>query len=333
MTRFAFVDHVYEAAWAALPHNTMEQWFSEGCFGTSNFWELALKGAGHEAATFVLNNYPDMTAMLGSIFAYQPDVIASMEVGRFPSHMLRGTVPNAKIVAFCSHRADDVCFKGFSAIFSSFKWMPRHCTELGVNCEYIPLAFGRPVLDRIGPLPETRDIPVCFIGGLGSRIWDQGTKTMAAVAVAESVDGFGWWGYVAGSMSDLPVALQRAHQGQAWGIDAYRILARTKIALNRHGEIARGFGNNCRQYEATAMGCMLLTDDPGELIGHGIECGLEFCATYKTPDDAIDSIRHYLSPTGAVIGGASQGRSREYVLANHCYENRVPKFLSVIESL
>ncbi len=336
MTRFAFCNHWYPEAWDAWKRQGGPQ-----LHGTADYWDVALRSAGHESETFILNNYgaePEfgMTTrcgdMLQAVSDYKPDVICSMEVGRFGAAKLRPWFPNHRLVAFCSHSASDADLHGFDVIFSSFKWMPDYCRSIGVRCEYLPLAFGRPVLDRIGPLPTERDIPVCFIGGLGNRIWDQGTRTMAEIA--EAVPEFQWWGYVAGSLSDLPVALQKSYRGQLWGIDYYKMLARTQICLNRHGEIAaKGvslLGQNCRQYESVGLGCLLLTDDAGELIGHGIEDGLTFCATYSDAADAIKQIKYY---EHGHIGGASPKRAQEFVLRDHTFESRVPAFIRVVESL
>jgi spore maturation protein CgeB len=198
--------------------------------------------------------------------------------------------------------------------------MPDYCKSIGVRCEYMPLAFGRPVLDRVkydGP----RDIPVCFIGGLGSRIWDQGTRTMAEIAAA--VPEFEWRGYWAGNESDIPPALQRARKATVFGADMYRLLLRSQLVVNRHGEIARGITNNCRVFETHGCGAFLLNDTRGIPDIDG--------AHYSNPQQAIDMIRSHLE-----YPHVAQQMAAEYqkaVLRDHCFENRVPQLLSVLESL
>ena len=55
----------------------------------------------------------------------------------------------------------------------------------------------------------------------------------------------------------------------------YRVLARSKIALNRHIDVAEDHANNMRLYEATGVGTFLITDakrnlselfEPGEEV-------------------------------------------------------------------
>ena len=313
MTRFAFLDYWYPEAWDA--------WQVQGgppLHGTADYWDVALRAAGHESETFVRNSFSTITEMLNAARAHTPDIIVSEDVARFTSSQLRYEFPAAKLVAFCSHRADDSALLGWDAVLSSFKWMPDHCASIGVRCEYLPLAFGRPVLDRVPPAKE-RDIPVCFIGGLGSRIWDQGTKTMAAIA--EAIPEFRWWGYFACEMRELPESLRRTYQGQAWGVDMYRILARTDICLNRHGEIARGWANNMRSFEAGGMRCKLLSDCRGVVN----------CAIYDSAEDAILKINWHRKYGN--IGDCDAGRLQEDVLEFHTFEARVPAFMKAIESL
>lgn len=320
--RIAFLDHVYPEAWNSLPHSTMEEWFHQS-FGTSNFWEIALTKAGHVAATFVLNQYRlGLLDMLEDAAAFLPDIVCSMEVGRFSSPVLRARFPNAKLVAFCSHRADLNAIMGFDVVFSSFNWMPDYCKSIGVRCEYLPLAFGRPVLDRIGEMPAERDIDVAFIGGLGAPTWTKATSDMAIIA--EQVPAFQWWGYACGNrFSELPPSLRESYSGSAWGLDMYRLLSRTKICVNRHGEIARGFGQNCRQYESIGMGCYLLTDDIGEMS--------EGCQ-YRDAENAVTAIEILLEEWDQLTKSNAECGQR-WVLEKQCYENLTPRFLEVVNSL
>jgi hypothetical protein len=322
--RFLFLDEIYPDAWAAGPHSTLDEWMRFS-FGTSNFWDIALRAAGHESETHVLNYDPHWQLKVAN---YKPDVVVSQNLSVWgayegsPLAEFRRFNPKLKLIGMCSYKCDDHVKMGFDVIFSSFPWMIPRCKEIGVRCHYLPLAFGRPVLDRIGELPKERDIPVAFIGGLGSRIWDQGTKTMDAIATALPND-FKWWGYWVDNRSHMSMPLERAWQGPAWGADMYRILARTKICVNRHGEISRGSGNNMRQWESQGMGCYLLTDEFGE-IHEG--------SRYTNPDNAIFCIRDELELWDARTA-ANAKLGQEWVLNNECYENRVPQFLSVVESL
>lgn len=329
MTKFFFLDEIYPDAWAAGPHSTLDEWMNWS-FGTSDFWDIALRAAGHESETHVLNYDPHWKVKL---VEYNPDVVVSQNLSVWgayegsPLSEMRRFNPKLKLVGMCSYRCDDYVKKGWDCIFSSFRWMVDHCKSLGVRCEYLPLAFGRPVLDRIGELPKERDIPVAFIGGLGDKIWKQGTATMAAIA-REMPEIFRWYGYWVGPEA-RPPELAHSYCGPAFGIDMYRILMRTKICLNRHGEIARKngllFGNNMRQYEALSLSCALLTDHSGELASG------EHCLQYFNPDDAVQKAKKLLCDQSLLNRLAKAGQIE--CLSKHTYENRLSRFLDVIQSL
>ena len=309
-----WLDHWYEDAYAAW-QKTGGPWLH----GTADYWDVALRADGHDSRTHLINSDPNWQVTFSE---FKPDVVCSQSIGRWGaydgsplSEFRRFT--GCKLVGFCSYRADEQTYLGWDCLFTSFPWLVDHARSLGVRCEYMPLAFGRPVLDRIGELPKERDIPVAFVGGLGSRIWDKGTATMAAIA--EAIPEFRWWGY---KISDVPESLERTFMGPSWGLDYYRILARTKILVNRHGEIARGFGNNMRQYEAGGMGCLLVTDAKGEIAN---------CFEYTNEKEAISILD--FAYCGVYEDKGIEDRFHKDVMENHTYEARVPRFLEVVESL
>ena len=87
-------------------------------------------------------------------------------------------------------------------------------------------------------------------------------------------------------------ALRRAHRGEAWGIDMYEVLARSRIVVNRHGPVAAGYANNMRLFEATGAGAML-DHRGGPNLRDYFEPGSEV-VSYDGPDDLMEKLRHYL---------------------------------------
>jgi spore maturation protein CgeB len=99
----------------------------------------------------------------------------------------------------------------------------------------------------------------------------------------------------------------------------YRVLARSRIVVNRHGDIAEGFANNMRLFEATGMGALLLTEEAtnlGELFVPGQEV-----ETYADADELVAKIRALLADEDrrAAIAAAGQRRT----LDDHTYARRM----------
>jgi spore maturation protein CgeB len=108
----------------------------------------------------------------------------------------------------------------------------------------------------------------------------------------------------------------------------YRILARTQISINRHGDIAEGYANNMRLFEATGVGALLLTEAAAnlpDLFRPGREV-----ITYSSVDELIDRARYFLENAEERIAIAGAGQTR--TLAEHTYRRRIPELVSMLES-
>ena len=75
-----------------------------------------------------------------------------------------------------------------------------------------------------------------FVGARrsGSRRW--GSNVLLERA-AERVQ-IDFWGYKVGRLAVRKPRSERRYHGEAWGLDMYRVLARSKIAINRHRDVA-----------------------------------------------------------------------------------------------
>ena len=110
-------------------------------------------------------------------------------------------------------------------------------------------------------------------------------------------------------------------------MDMYRALARSRVTLNRHINVAENNANNMRLYEATGVGSMLITDMKDNL-GELFEIGKEIVA-YSSKEEAVEQINYYLShPAEAeTISRAGQART----LAEHTYRHRMEELMPILE--
>src|SRR5258708_25018123 len=120
--------------------------------------------------------------------------------------------------------------------------------------------------------------------------------------------------------------MRARYHGEAWGLDAYRILARSRVALNRHGDVAEGFANNMRLYEATGVGTCLLTDSRKDL-DRFFDVGKEV-VTYDSADDCVEKIKYLLDHEDerAAIAAAGQVRT----LKEHTYRQRMQELAEIL---
>jgi spore maturation protein CgeB len=168
-----------------------------------------------------------------------------------------------------------------------------------------------------------RDIPIAFVGGINGDVHQPATAALERLAEELDVQ---FWGYLSGELPPASAIGARYH-GEAWGMDMYRVLARTQIALNRHSSVAEGMANNMRLFEATGVGACLLTEDAPnlpELFAPGEEV-----AVYTGPDDVVRRARALLEDDGRRARIAAAGQRR--VRGEHTYTRRMAQLAEILE--
>jgi spore maturation protein CgeB len=116
------------------------------------------------------------------------------------------------------------------------------------------------------------------------------------------------------------------YEREVWGFDMYRVMARSKITVNRHIGIARNNANNMRLYESTGMGALLLTerkDNLGDLFEPDREV-----ATYSDPDEAVEKIETLLAEPARLAQIAAAGNAR--TLREHTYQARMQELIGIL---
>jgi spore maturation protein CgeB len=146
---------------------------------------------------------------------------------------------------------------------------------------------------------ESRDLDCSFVGGLSSahiqrieviktladrtpiQIWSDSPKLISRGILQPRF----WYAY-------LQIrSIQSRINPSVWGMDMYRVLARSKITINVHAEVASGLAGNIRMFEAPGMGALLITEDAPN-IRELYEPGTEVL-TYKSPEDLVELINYY----------------------------------------
>lgn len=297
-------------------------------FGTSNFYSRNLKPLGHECLDVIANHGPlqkqwvrekgwahstsPQAIALQQIQDFAPQVVFMQDLSFFDAATLGHLREKYVLAGQCSCPLPSVDrVKKFHVLFSSLPNHVQHFKSLGVRAECLPLAFEHTLLDRI-PAQE-RDIDVSFVGGLGASLhWKSGTHAFERLAEAIG-PRFHWYGYGLDRLAaDSP--LRQCYRGEAWGLDMYRIYGRSKIVVNRHGEIAQGYANNLRMYEATGMGALLMNDS-----AKGFEELMPFSVSYRTERGELKAAIDWARELGR-DGSDGQG----HTLSAHTYESRMP---------
>jgi spore maturation protein CgeB len=330
-------------------------------FGTADAYSHHLRQIGHEAAEVVANCEPlqrtwarehsrargavalaralperfgarlqrgAMHAVLAAqTELYDPDVIYTQNLGFHGTAQieeLRGGGRRLVVGQIASPAPPERHLHAFDLIVTSFPHFAERFRALGIDSEYLPLAFDermRAVVEA-SPFAE-RPHPVSFVGGLNPSVHAAGTELLASLARRTPID---FWGYGAEALP-ADSRIRAKYHGEAWGLDMYRVLGSSKIVVNRHIDVAEGYANNMRLYEATGMGALLMTDR-GYNLAELFEPGSEV-VVYEDADDLAEKIAQHLTDdeTRGRVAAAGQART----LREHTYAKRIPQLAEILE--
>lgn len=359
--RFLSTSYERQQGLAARPFAEQRQRLLEQVFGTSDFYSRHLQAMGHEAQDLIVNckplqrawarenqaHYSEMALRLPSrllrlpgvgpwlsalpglveiavqqIKAIRPDVLYCQDLWFLPPQKLAELRPYARLIVgqIASPLPPKPYLQGFDLVTTSFPHFVPRLRAMGIASEYFRIGFDTRVLERLGPV--TPDIDASFVGGI-SRHHGKALPMLESLARTTPIEFFG---YGAGSLSRKSPIVAR-HRGEVWGLDMYRALARSRVTLNRHINVAENFANNMRLYEATGVGSLLITDRKDNL-GELFEIGKEVVA-YDSPEEAAELIRHYIAHTEEAQAIAKAGQAR--TLREHTYKHRMVELAPMLE--
>lgn len=254
--------------------------------------------------------------------ATRPDVLYCQDLWFLTPQKLAELRPYVKLIVgqIASPMPPAAHLKSYDLIMTSFPHFVPRLRAMGVASEYFRIGFDTRVLEMLGGVE--RDIDASFVGGI-SRHHGKALPMLEYLAHSTPIEFFG---YGADSLSRSSPIVDR-HHGEVWGLDMYKVLARSRITLNRHINVAENYANNMRLYEATGIGALLITDHKDNL-GELFEVGKEVVA-YSSPEEAAELIRYYIAHPEEARAIAHAGQDR--TLREHTYQRRMEELVPVLE--
>lgn len=331
------------------------------CFGTSDFYSRHLNGLGCTARDLIVNCIPLQSVwakeagqhfsglfmripprayripVVGRLLAalpglldiaiaqvreFRPDVLYCQDLSFFPPESLAALKKQVKLVVgqIACPLPPEPFLTGYDLILTSFPHFVPRLKAKGIASEYFRIGFDTRVLENLGEV--AKDLDASFVGGI-SRHHEKAIPVLEYLALNTPIQFFG---YGAGSLDrDSPIVAR--HHGEVWGLDMYRALARSRITLNRHINVAENYANNMRLYEATGVGSLLITDNKDNL--HELfEVGKEVVA-YSSKEEAAELINHYLAHPDEAEAIARAGQER--TLREHTYQRRMEELVPILQ--
>jgi hypothetical protein len=358
---FLAAHYVEHAGLKSARYEDQRQQLLDRCFGTSDFYSRHLNQLGCEAEDLIVNclplqemwakehhsPYSTLAARLPGAFlrlplvgrylsllpglveiavaqvkASRPDILYCQDLSFFSPEVMARLRPYVKLIVgqIASPLPSDAYLKSYDLILTSFPHFVPRLRAMGVASEYFRIGFDPRVNELLGLVKK--DLDLTFVGGI-SRHHGNAIPTLESLATHTPIQFFGYGSHQLDSGSPI----RPRHHGEVWGLNMYRSLARSRITINRHINVAENYANNMRLYEATGVGAMLLTDKKDNL-GDLFEIGKEVVA-YTSVDEAIELIQYYLEHSNEANEIALAGQRR--TLSEHTYEHRMKELLPLLD--
>jgi spore maturation protein CgeB len=298
-------------------------WLNENGFGSSSlslpiphrFYRVPVAGRALAALPGFLS------VVAKQIRSLKPDILYCHDLSFFPKSALEALRPHVRLIvgqiAYVLPPPDFV--EGYDLILTSFPHFVSRIRANGVASEYFKLGFDPRVADAFDGVP--RDIDLSFVGAIG-RSHKNAVPLLERLCRETPIRIYGY------GIEDLPAnsPILTRYENEVWGLDMYRVLAGSKITLNRHIAVAENYANNMRLYEATGMGALLLTDQKDNLKDM-FEPGREL-ETYADPEEAVAKVLALLRNPERVAEIAAAGTAR--TLRDHTYQARMRELLEIL---
>lgn len=336
----AFLNHIYcdNPQLAGLSYSSQLSVLQGAGFGDSDFYSRGLSAAGWSTINLIVNCSAlqltwarenniasnDLQAiLLEQIKKIKPTVVYLQDVNIASPELLSEIRKNCDLLVaqHASPIPQHVDFSAFDIVFTAAPHFVELFRKAGTACYYQPLAFDPRCVPVVPPY-QARSIGVSFVGGF-SNLHVESYRLFEHLAATTPIN---FWGYGADT---LPVesAIRSCHHGEAWGKEMFKIMANSRITINRHGEIAENHACNMRLYEATGAGTLLITDYKDNL-NELFEIGKEVVA-YRSPEECAYLVNYYLAHPDEAEAIARAGRVR--ALREHTYACRMAQTATILE--
>lgn len=305
-----------------------ELWCSKD--GVKNLWRFGWKYGLYLARLPLVRDLlvylPHMHRLLWrQIVDMKPDVLLVQDINFLPKSLVRKIKKHVSVVIgeIASPPPPKSYFEGYDLIFSALPPLVEQVQKWGIAAKFLPLAFDNARVSS--PKASDRDIDVVFVGSFSRH---QSLTLPLLSAVAQKVPTLQIYGTA--SVQDLVAyQLESFFKGQAWGDEMFALLRRSKIVINRHGDIAGDYAVNMRMYEATGSGCVLVTEAKQNLSDL-FEPGGEVIA-YDSVDDAATKIAQLLADPERLDAVAEAGHAR--TMRDHTYDARAAVIADVCDQM
>ncbi|MBU1726458.1 MAG: glycosyltransferase [Candidatus Omnitrophica bacterium] len=273
--------------------------------------------------SFVRNEEWKYKVLEAQVDYYKPDILYNHDIWSIESDFLKRIKPKVRLL-IGQHAAPfykDQDLSCYDLLISSLPNLVEYFKKKGLPARLQLLAFEPEVLNTIKL--EYKKIDLSFVGSL-SRSHESRVKLIEYLCEEYKMQ---IWGRLDRIAENSPI--RKYYMGEVYGAKMFQALGNSRITINSHIDIAEGYANNMRLFEATGVGALLVTDWKRNLQDIFIS-GKEV-VSYRSKEECYDLIRYYLQNEDKRQEIALAGQKR--TLNSHTYLQRMQELEEIIKRL
>lgn len=294
------------------------------------FSDLMWRSAKYQTRIpLIKNNLSNFSSVhkniMNTILDYQPDIVLTHDINLFPdTFALQIKSLGIKLIGEISSPLPPInFFKHFDLVISSLPSIVTELRKFHVNSHFLPLGFDARVNSSLEA--TSKQIAISFIGSFSKYH----TKTIPLLkSISRVTSDFKIFGPVKDKVL-TENGLDSFYAGEAWGLDMFQILQKSKVVINRHIDMAGDYAANMRMFEVTGVGSLLLTDFKSNL-NYYFDINTDLLS-YKTPDEAAIKATKILNDEKSLNQISQSGQ--QATLNRHTYQIRAEELSCLIQSL
>lgn len=202
----------------------------------------------------------------------------------------------------------------------------RRCREVGLTPNLVYPCFDPGVLSQLPAPSKVAEAPLYDFTFVADSVFSPGQRSRNA-QLRDLMRETPLEVWAPPQSPAEPVFESAKSHTQVYGLDYYKVLQRSRVTFNVHGEVARGGVGNPRLFQGTGVGACMLTDrgtNLGELFKDGSEV-----LTYDCVEDCIEKVAYLLDHEDERQEIAAAGRKR--TLSDHSSRKRYSEVDEIIQ--
>ncbi len=345
--------------WLPAMRNYMKRRGIETEVVVANAENLQKKWAAENDFTSYSDKGWEKEIVMERIRRFRPDILWLSSIFDYFGDFVRESSPYYKraIAQIGSPFREKVDFSGISVLISENPDTFRSSQHLFEKVIITKHFFDRGIIDKVKPVKK--EFEIIFIGGISLSHFKR-AETLAYLirnGINLRIYGYlkdqypGRWNalkqaagdiirrhdfsmsadslkqtFLKGRYKDCVEIIKSAHHGPLFGVEMYRALAASQLALNVHIDVAGGHSGNMRMFETTGIGTCLLTErskNISELFAPGTEI-----LTYGSKKELLEIVRQAMEMKKKVeeVARAGQERTLRHHTVERMFDDIKPAF-------